>query len=107
MLRFTPTSVNEVNDIPLIRSPNAVMHESQPLTSDISDVSGSGSVELESVTEGMDMPTDLNPGDITKFWEIESNNHDQITGVQDSLKDTYFFLARCASAQDHIILGDK
>ena len=32
------------------------------------------------------MPTDLNPGDIAKFWEIESNNPDQITDVQVHLR---------------------
>ena len=32
------------------------------------------------------LPTDLNPGDITKFWEIESNNPDQVTDVQGRLK---------------------
>ena len=31
------------------------------------------------------MPTDLNPGDLTKFWENESSNPDQITDVQGCL----------------------
>ena len=82
------TSVNKVNDMSaehlegvngsLLRLPNPVIHKSQTVTSDIPDASGSSCEELESVTEGMDMPT--------KFWEIESNNPDQVTDVQGRLK---------------------
>ena len=70
----------------MISLSNSVKHESQPVTLGIPDGSGSSTGELEGVTEGMDMPTDLNPGDLTKFWEIESHNPDQITNVQGRLR---------------------
>ena len=85
------TCVNKVNDMSaehlegvngsMISSSNSVKRESQPVTPGIPDGSGSSTGELEGVTEGMDMLTDLNRGDLTKFWEIESNNPDQITNV--------------------------
>lgn len=67
-------SVNKVADMsdqhhkgvdgPMIRSPNPVICEGQLVTSDIPNVSGSGSGELESVMKGMNMTSDLDPGDI-------------------------------------------
>ena len=89
------TSVNKVADMSaeyqesvdgsMIRSSNLVTCKGQPVTSDGLAVNGSSSGELESVMKGMNTTSDLDPGDITKFWEIESSNPDQITDVQGRL----------------------
>ena len=90
------TSVNKIADMSaeyqegvdgsMIRSSNLVTCKGQPVTSDGLAVNGSSSKELESVMKGMNTTSDLDPGDITKFWEIESSNPDQITDVQGRLR---------------------
>ena len=71
----------------MIRFRNLELCKGQPATSDILDVNGgSSSGEVESVTKGMNMASDFDPCDITKFWEIESNNPEQITDVQGLLR---------------------
>ena len=66
------------------RIPNPVMCESLLMNFEIPDV-GSGSGELGSVARGANLNPDLDPGDITKFWEVESNEPVQITDVQGRL----------------------
>ena len=57
----------------MISLSNPIKHESQPVTPDIPDGSGSGSDELEDVfTERMDMSTDLNPANITLLFKYLS-----------------------------------
>ena len=72
-------------DGPTMGIPNPVMCESLPMTFEISDVVGSGSGELGSVAREVNLAPDLDPGDITKFWEVESNEPVQITDVQGRL----------------------
>ena len=49
------------------------------------DVNAGGSKEPESVTGGGNMTTELDPGEITRFWKVESNVPDQITDAQGHL----------------------
>ena len=72
-------------DWPTMGIPNPVMCESLPMTFEISDVVGSGSGELGSVAREVNLAPDLDPGDITKFWEVESNEPVRITDVQGRL----------------------
>ena len=62
------------------------MCKGQPMASEASGVDGSGSGELGSVSSEATLAPDLNTGDITKFWEVESNEPMQITDVQGRLR---------------------
>ena len=59
------------------------MCKGQPMASEVSGVDGSGSGELGSVSSEATL---VNTGDITKFWEVESNEPVQITDVQGRLR---------------------
>ena len=59
------------------------MCKGQPMASEVSGVDGSGSGELGSVSSEATL---VNTGDITKFWEVESNEAVQITDVQGRLR---------------------
>ena len=72
-------------DGPTLRIPDPVMCESLPMTFEIPDVVGSDSGELGSVAREANLAPDLDPADITKFWEVESDELVQITDVQGRL----------------------
>ena len=64
-------------DKSMIKIADPVMYDDQPMSSEAPVVAGSKSVKKD---PGLDI------GDITKFWEIESNEPVQVTDVQGRLK---------------------
>ena len=82
-------------DEPVIEILNPLTCEGPPVAMETCDVNGSG--ELGNVTEEVNIASDLDLGEITKFWEVESSEPDQVTEVQGHLRPRLTFLARCAS----------
>ena len=90
------TSVNKVAEMSaeyqegvdghMISFPNLELCKGQLATSDILDVNVSSSGEVESVMKGTSMASDLDPSEVTKIWELESNNPEQITDVQGRIR---------------------
>lgn len=51
--------------------------------------------------------SDLDPGGITKFWEVESSEPDQITEVQGRLKLRFIFGEMCFMPPSYFRLHRK